>query len=137
MNLVGHSLFEREGHDPVCRVPISYAQAALGATIEVPTLEGPEDLEIPAGTQPGDVFRLRRPGMPDPRGGAKGDLFVVVNLEVPKSLSQRQEQLLREMAGEEKSNVSPHRKSFLEKLKDYFVPAETPAEEAPKEKKRG
>jgi molecular chaperone DnaJ len=137
VNLVGHSLFEREGHDLVCRVPVSYAQAALGAKIEVPTLEGPEEIDIPPGTQPGDVFKLRRRGMPDPRGGAKGDLLVVVNLEVPKSLSPRQDQLLRELAGEEKSNVSPHRKSFLEKLKDYFVPAETPAEEAPKEKKRG
>ena len=138
VNLVGHSLFEREGHDLICRIPVSYAQAALGATIEVPTLEGPEEMAIPAGTQPGDVFKLRRRGMPDPRGGAKGDLLVVVNLEVPKSLSPRQEQLLRELAGEEKSNVSPHRKSFLEKLKDYFVPApEAPPEESPKEKKRG
>ena len=95
-------------------------------------------MAIPAGTQPGDVFKLRRRGMPDPRGGAKGDLLVVVNLEVPKSLSPRQEQLLRDLAGEEKSNVSPHRKSFLEKLKDYFVPApEAPPEESPKEKKRG
>ena len=68
-------------------MPISYAQAALGAKIEVPTLEGPEEIEIPAGTQPGDVFKLRRRGMPDPRGGGKGDLLVVVNLEVPKTLS--------------------------------------------------
>ncbi len=82
----------------------------------------PEDFEIPAGTQPGQVFKLRRRGMPDPRGGGKGDLLVIINLEVPKSLSPKQDKLLRDMAVEEKTNVSPHRKSFLEKVKDYFVP---------------
>ncbi|HEY2828230.1 MAG TPA: DnaJ C-terminal domain-containing protein, partial [Pirellulales bacterium] len=123
------------GQDLICQVPISYAQAALGAKIEVPTLDGPEDFEIPAGTQPGQAFKLRRRGMPDPRGSGKGDLFVVMNLEVPKSLSTKQEKLLRDMANEEKTNVSPRRTSFLEKLKDYFVPA---VEEEPrKEKKRG
>jgi molecular chaperone DnaJ len=139
INLKGHPLFEREGHDLICRVPISYAQAALGTKIEVPTLEGPEELDIPAGTQPGDVFKLRRRGMPDPRGHAgKGDLLVVVSLEVPKSLSPKQDKLLRDLAAEEKTNVSPHRKSFLDKLKQYIVPSEV--ESAPqreKEKKRG
>lgn len=133
INLEKHPLFERDGQDLICQVPISYAQAALGAKIEVPTLEGPEEFEVPAGTQPGQVFKLRRRGMPDPRGGSKGDLLVVINLEVPKSLSAKQDKLLRELAVEEKTNVSPHRKSFLEKLKDYFVPAEEPR----KEKKRG
>jgi molecular chaperone DnaJ len=124
INLKDHPLFEREGQDLICRVPISYAQAALGAKIKVPTLEGPEDFEIPSGTQPGQVIKLRRRGMPDPRGGSKGDLLVVIHLEVPKSLSPKQDELLRKLATEEKTNVSPHRKSFLEKLKDYFVPAE-------------
>jgi len=134
INLKEHPLFERDGQDLICRVPISYAQAALGAKIKVPTLEGPEDFEVPAGTQPGQVVKLRRRGMPDPRGGGKGDLLVVIQLEVPKTLSPKQEKLLRDLAMEEKTNVSPHRKSFLEKLKDYFVPAE---EEQRKEKKRG
>ncbi len=121
-----HPLFEREGHDLICHVPISYAQAALGATIEVPTLEGTEELTVPAGTQAGELFKLRRRGMPDPRGRGKGDLIVVVNIEVPKTLTARQENLLRDLATEEKTNVSPHRKSFLEKLKEYFVPAAEP-----------
>jgi molecular chaperone DnaJ len=129
-----HPLFERDGHDLICQIPISYAQAALGAKIEVPTLDGPEDFDIPSGTQPNQVFKLRRRGMPDPRGGGKGDLLIVMNLEVPKSLSAKQEKLLRDMAIEEKTNVSPRRTSFLEKLKDYFVPA---VEEPRKEKKRG
>ena len=135
INLQKHPLFERDGHDLICQVPISYAQAALGAKIEVPTLDGPEEFEIPKGTQPGQAFKLRRRGMPDPRGGGKGDLLILVSLEVPKTLSPKQEKLLRDMAVEEKTNVSPHRKSFLEKLKDYFVPV---VEEQPrKEKKRG
>ena len=74
-------------------------------------------------------------GCLDPRGGAKGDLLILVSLEVPKTLSPKHEKLLRDMANEEKINVSPHRKSFLEKLTGYFVPA---VEEQPrKEKKRG
>jgi molecular chaperone DnaJ len=116
-----HPLFQREGSHLICRVPITYAQAALGASIEVPTLEGPDTIEIPAGTQPGDVFKLRGRGMPDPRGRGKGDLLVQMNLDVPKKLAPREEELLRELAKEEKANVSPHRKTFLERLKDYFV----------------
>ncbi len=119
-----HSLFQREGQHLICRIPISYAQAALGATIEVPTLDGTENLDIAAGTQPGDVFKMRGRGMPDPRHRGKGDLLVQINIEVPKTLSPREEELLRELASEEKANVSPHRKSFFEKLKDYFVPEE-------------
>jgi molecular chaperone DnaJ len=119
-----HPLFQREGSHLICRVPITYAQAALGASVEVPTLEGPDTIEIPAGTQPGDVFKLRGRGMSDPRGRGKGDLLVQVNLDVPKKLSPREEELLRELAKEEKANVSSHRKTFLERLKDYFVQSE-------------
>lgn len=116
-----HPLFHRDGAHLLLEVPITYAQAALGATIEVPTLDGRDELEIPASTQPGAMFRLRRKGMPDPRGRGVGDLVVRVNIEVPKKISKRQEELLRQLAEEEKSNVSPHRKSFLEKLADYFL----------------
>ena len=119
-----HPLFQREGSHLICRVPITYAQAALGASIEVPTLDGPDTIDIPAGTQPGDVFKLRGRGMPDPRGRGKGDLLVQVNLDVPKKLSPREEELLRELAKEENTNVSSHRKTFLERLKDYLVPSE-------------
>lgn len=124
-----HELFVRDGQNLVCQVPITYTQAALGATIEVPTLDGRETLEIPAGTQPEDVFTLRGRGMPDPRRRGKGDLLVQVNLEVPKRLDAREEQLLRELADLENANVSPHRKSFFEKLRDYFIPDEEPAKE--------
>jgi molecular chaperone DnaJ len=124
-----HSLFQRDGQDLICRLPITFSQAALGATVEVPTLDGREELRIPAGTQPGDVFKLRGRGMPDPRNRGTGDLLVQVNLEIPKSLTERQEQLLRELAKEEHANVSPQQKSFFEKLREYFVPEESPSQE--------
>lgn len=124
-----HSLFHREGQHLVCQVPLTYSQAALGANIDVPTLDGREELTIPPGTQPGDVFRLRGRGMPDPRQRGQGDLLVQVSLEVPKTLTPRQEELLRELAEEEQANVSAHRKSFFEKLKEYFMPDEEPPAE--------
>ncbi len=117
-----HPLFEREGPHLICRLPITYPQATLGATLEVPTLDGPEELKIPAGTPAGEVFRLKRRGMPDVRGGSAGDLHVQVMIDVPKKLTPRQEELLRELAELDHKEVSPHRKSFFEKLKDYFVP---------------
>jgi molecular chaperone DnaJ len=119
-----HPLFHRDGQHLICQVPITFSQAALGASIEVPTLDGREELKIPAGTQPGDVFKLRGRGMPDLRQRSRGDLIVQVNLEVPKTLTERQEELLRELAETEQAHVSPHRKSFFEKLKDYFLPDE-------------
>ncbi len=122
-----HPLFHRDGQNLICSMPISYSQASLGATVEVPTLDGPEEMKIPAGTQPGDVFKLRGRGMPDPRRRGTGDLLVQVHLEVPKNLTPRQQELLRELAKEEHANVSPQQKSFFEKLRDYFVPDETAA----------
>ncbi|MGA2065119.1 MAG: molecular chaperone DnaJ [Thermoguttaceae bacterium] len=115
-----HPLFQREGRDLVCHVPISFSQAALGATLEVPTLQGPEELAIPAGTQSGDVLTLRGRGMPDVRHRGRGDLHVAVYVEVPKKVSPRYEQVLRELAEIENTDVSPKRKSFFEKIKQYF-----------------
>jgi len=116
-----HSLFQREGSHLILRLPITYSQAALGANLEVPTLTGRDSLDIPGGTQSGDVFRLNGCGMPNPRGGPPGDLLVQTFIEVPKKLHPRQEELLRELAELEKANVTPHRKSFLEKLTSYFT----------------
>jgi molecular chaperone DnaJ len=115
-----HALFQREGQHLVVRVPISYSQAALGATIDVPTLDGHLDLKVPAGTQSGEVFKMRGRGMPSPRGRGVGDLLVQVNIEVPKTISERQEELLRQLAEQEHVEVSPHRKSFFEKVREYF-----------------
>ncbi len=120
-----HKLFEREGTHLVLRMPITYTQAALGATIEVPTLAGPHELRVPAGTQSGDVFRVRGRGMPDPRGGSAGDLHVQTYIEVPKKVTPRQDELLRQLAELEKTEVSPHRKSFMERLRNYFTSTDT------------
>ena len=115
-----HPLFQRNGHDLVCQVPISYPQAALGAKIDVPTLDGREEFEIPAGTQSGDVFRLRGKGMPDMQARRHGDLLVQVFVEVPKRVTPEHERVLRELAEIENVHVSPERKSFFGKLKEYF-----------------
>ncbi len=116
-----HKLFERDGDHLILRMPITYSQAALGATLEIPTLEGRHELVIPPGSQSGEVFRLRGRGMPDPHNGRKGDLLVQTYIEVPKKITKRQQELLRELAEVEQVQVSPHRKSFFEKLRDYFT----------------
>ena len=130
-----HKLFQREGTHLILQMPITFSQAALGATIEVPTLDGPSEIKVPAGSQSGEVFRLRGRGMPDPRGGSPGDLHVQTHIEVPKKLTPRQEELLREMAELERANVSPQQKSFLERLKDYFNPADSTDDATPEKLK--
>jgi len=122
-----HKLFQRDGRNLILQFPITYSQASLGATLEVPTLNGRKELEVPKGTQSGELFRVRGAGMPDPRGGQTGDLVVQTFIEVPKKLTKRQEELLRELAEVEHTNVTPHRKSFLEKIRDYFVGQATPS----------
>jgi molecular chaperone DnaJ len=93
-----HEFFEREDNHLVCEVRISFIQAALGVTIEVPTLEGSEKLKIPPGTQPGEVFRLRGRGMKDLESRRVGDLFVKVQVMTPDNLSREQKSLLRKLA---------------------------------------
>ena len=122
VQVLSHPLFEREGRHLICRIPVTYSQAALGCKLEVPTLDGPTELDIPAGTQTGDVFRLSGMGMPDPRVVGLGDLLVQVNIEVPKKLTADEEKLLRQLADLEHKNVAPARKSFFEKVKEYFNP---------------
>lgn len=117
-----HPLFRREGNHLVLQLPISFSQAALGAEIEVPTLDGPHQLLIEPGTQTGEVFTLRGQGVVDPRGGRPGDLLVQVFIEVPKKLNTKQERLLRELAELDHESVLPHRTSFLEKLRHFFHP---------------
>src|SRR5579872_5524067 len=129
IHVAEHPLFARQGHDLVCTVPISFAQASLGTGFDIPLLDGKQRLEIPAGTQPGEVIRLRGKGMPDPHSRRKGDLLVQIQLEVPKKLTQRHEELLRELAELDKKHVSAHQKSFLEKLKDYFASSGEPGGE--------
>jgi len=124
-----HPFLTREGRDLHCEVPITFSQAALGATVEVPTLDGPKPLAIARGTQAGDVVRVKGLGMPEVRGRGIGDLHVHVHVEVPRALSARAEQLLRDLAAEEQKAVSPKRSSFFSRLGEYFQPkdaVETP-----------
>lgn len=117
-----HPLFQREDQDLMCLFPISYVQAALGAEIEVPTLDGREELTIEPGTQPGTEFRLRGKGLADPNGRRGiGDLIVEIQLEVPRKVSGRHEELLRELAELDQANVMPHHKSFFAHVKNFFA----------------
>ena len=115
-----HSMFEREGKDLHCVVPISFSQAALGAEIEIPTLEGVEKLKIPDGTQSGTVFKLRNRGAPVLNGRGKGDLFVEVRVHTPSRLTKRQRELLQEFAGTDGIENKPQRATILGKVKDIF-----------------
>jgi molecular chaperone DnaJ len=115
-----HPMFSRHNNDLVCQVPISFTQAALGGEVEVPTLKGAESFEVPPGTQHGEVFKLKGRGLPDIRGARNGDQIVQILVEIPKKLSDRQKQLLREFAETEDANVLPQRKGFVDKLKEMF-----------------
>ena len=93
-----HEFFERDGHDILCRIPVSITQAALGAAVEVPTVEGKESLKIPKGTQSGRIFRLKGKGVPHLKGLGRGDQVIQVLVKIPTNLSRKQEDLLREFA---------------------------------------
>jgi len=111
-----HEFFQRKGDDIICEAPITYTQATLGASIEVPTLHGLEHLHIPAGTQPGQVFRLKGKGMPRNQA-AFGDQYVQVNLRVPRKLSARQKDLLKQLQ-EIEGTPETGEKGFFEKFKE-------------------
>ncbi len=120
VSITDHPLFEREGTDLHCRVPISFVQAALGAEIDAPTLEGRVKLHLPAGSQTGKVMRLRGKGLPSIRSSVRGDQLLHLFVEVPTRLSSRQRDLLEEFAEEGGDEVSPAQKGFLEKLRELF-----------------
>lgn len=115
-----HPFLHRRGLDLVCQVPITFPQAALGASIEVPTLAGRHEAAIPPGTQHGDTIRLRGKGLPDPRRGRRGDQYVQLLIEVPRKLTKQQEELLRQLSLIEDTELLPARKGFFDKLKQYF-----------------
>jgi molecular chaperone DnaJ len=115
-----HEFLERDGNDLIAVVPISFTQAALGATIDVPSLDGTRQLKVPPGTQYGSLFRIRGQGLPEVRTGRTGDEIVQVTVETPTNLNDRQEELLREFAQTENRNVSPKSKNFFERLKRHL-----------------
>ena len=115
-----HNLFERQDNDLVMKMPVSFTQAALGTKVKVATLDGEEEITIKPGTQHGELFRLRGKGVPDLRNGRRGDLVVVMLVEIPHKLTKKQEELLREYAETEDTEVLPHSKSFWQRVKDYL-----------------
>ncbi len=120
INVRPHPIFERRGYDVFCDMPITYLQAALGDTLVVPTLDGKVKLTVHEGTQPGDEFKLRGKGIQRINGGGRGDQYVRVVLEVPKSLTEKQKSLLREFESSLQDQNYKKRKGFFEKLKGAF-----------------
>ena len=120
INVRDHELFERHGNDLFCEIPIKFTLAALGGSIEVPTLFGKASLKIPAATQSGTTFRLKGKGMINLRGGAAGDQLLRVQVEVPQSLSPEQRKLLEDFARVSGDAEEPTSKSFFEKAKKFF-----------------
>ncbi|OPX25329.1 MAG: molecular chaperone DnaJ [Planctomycetales bacterium 4484_123] len=112
--------FWRSGNDIICQAAITYTQAALGATIQVPALSGTLSVSVPRGSQPGDVVTIKGAGLPDRRTGRRGDQHVQLRLVVPKKLSKKHEQLLRDLASVEQSEVKPSKPGFFERAADRF-----------------
>lgn len=118
IHVAEHEIFERQGANLYASVPISFAQAALGAEIQVKTLDGEEALKIPAGTQTGTVFRIKGEGMPILGGRGKGDLFVATTLVTPKNLTKEQRKLLEQLA--EIEDIDFQDQSFMDKVRNIF-----------------
>ena len=123
LNVKEHELFERDGNDVWCEIPISFAKATLGGNIEVPTLEGKVKYDIPEGTQTATVFRLKNKGIKNLRGSGKGDQYVRVKVTVPKKLTDKQKSILEQFAvemGEKEDKLDNDKKGFFGKVKDAF-----------------
>ncbi len=115
-----HKLFTRENYDLYCDVTVSFTQAALGGEIDVPTLNGMIKHNLPEGTQPGTVIRLRGQGIQNLRGAGKGDLYIKVNVEIPRKLTDKQKELLRQFDETLTGKEYEAKKSFFERVKDAF-----------------
>ena len=121
LHLRPHDVFERDGRDLICEIPLPFSTAALGGEMEVPTLEGKSSIKIPPGTQGGTVFRLRGRGMPELQSrGKKGDLHVEVQVEVPTRLNADQQEKLQAFTDSIGDHNSPIQESFFEKAKRFF-----------------
>jgi molecular chaperone DnaJ len=121
-----HPFFHREGDDLYCELPVSFPTLALGGTVQVPTLDGPAPLAIPAGTQSGERFRLKGKGIPNVGGRGRGDLYVVVRAEIPRKLTKEQRQLIEQLAktlgpdAGPASAAGPSDRPFFDRVKDMF-----------------
>jgi molecular chaperone DnaJ len=116
-----HAFFERQGSDLHCTIPVNVGQAALGAEIEVPTLEEPYRLKIPEGTQNGAHFRVRHKGVPSVNGSGRGDLYVHIDVRVPSKLTREQRKLFEQLRDTLPVENRPSEKSLFDKVKDHFM----------------
>ena len=121
ISIASHELFDRDGTDIFCNVPISISEASLGGSVEVPTVSGGRaKVKIPAGTQSGDQLRLSGKGMPALRSVSFGDMIITLSVEIPKNLSQKQKELLREFDQESNKENIPERSGFFTKVKEFW-----------------
>lgn len=121
INVKPHKLYQREGANLHCRVPVSMTTAALGGNIEVPTIDGGKaDVKIPAGTQTGQQFRLRGKGMSVLRSSSRGDAYIEIFVETPVNLSSKQKELLKQFEGKDPSQNSPESAGFFKKVKEFW-----------------
>ena len=120
LHVRSHDVFQRDGDDLICEVPISFVQAALGAELEVPTMTGRASIRVPSGTQSGTMFRLKGRGVKNLQGYGTGDLLVRVSVEVPTHLNSVQREKLEEFAQLCDENVNPKSKSFFDRAKSFF-----------------
>ena len=115
-----HAVFEREGSDIYCEVPVTYWEAALGGEIDIPTLEGKEKYTVPEGTQTGTTFTLRGRGIKRVNSSLRGNLYITVKVEVPRGLNAKQKELLKELAESFGDKVESKRQTFFKKFSDLF-----------------
>jgi molecular chaperone DnaJ len=120
LHVQAHDIFQRDGDELLCEVPISFVEAALGAELEVPTLDGSAQIRVPAGTQTGTVFRLRGKGVRNVHGHGAGDLHVRVTVEVPGKLTSEQRAKLQEFAALCDPSTNPRRRGFWDRAKEFF-----------------
>ena len=116
-----HPIFEREDSHLHCTIPVNVAQAALGAEIRIPTLEGEEPVKLPAGLQSGSQFRLRGKGVPHVNGQGRGDLVLHIKVVIPAKLSREQRRLFEELLEQLPAENQPSEKGILERVRDYFT----------------
>jgi len=120
INVKPHKIFERNGDDLYCEVPISFVQATLGDEIKVPTLEGKVKFDIPEGAQPGTQFRLKNKGIAHLNGYGRGDQYIKIKVVIPKKLNREQKELLQKFAEVSGEDINPEQKGFLKKVREAF-----------------
>ena len=120
VNVRPHPIFERDGYDVYCEIPITFAQAALGDEITVPTLDGKVKFTIHEGTQPGDEFKLKGKGIQRLNYSGRGDQYVKITVEIPRDLSKAQKEKLKEFDKSTDEKNYKKQKNFFDKIKDFF-----------------